>query len=135
MPQLKVSTYNTSIVLEVQVDTISPAPGLALADDNGGHDLLAELGLSLLDGGHDHVTDTGSRETVEAGTDTGDGDDVQVASTRVVAAVHHGATVRQKRIPLALRSFQSKHPRIKPLRPMNVFELGWVINLVNAGSR
>lgn len=91
-----VSTYNTSVVLEVQVDTVSPAPGLALADDNGGHNLLTELGLSLLDGGHNHVTDTGSRETVQTSTGTGDGNDVQVASTGVVAAVHHGATVRQK---------------------------------------
>lgn len=87
------STYNTSVVLEVQEDTVSPAPGLALADDNGGHDLLAELGLSLLDGGHDHVTDTGSGETVQAGTNTADGNDVQVASTGVVAAVHHSAAV------------------------------------------
>jgi hypothetical protein len=91
------STYNTSVVLEVQVDTVSPAPGLALADDNGGHNLLAELGLSLLDGGHDHVTDTGSGEAVQAGTNTADGNDVQVASTGVVAAVHHGAAVRVKR--------------------------------------
>lgn len=91
------STYNTSVVLEVQVDTVSPAPGLALADDNGGHDLLAELGLSLLDGGHDHVTNTGSGEAVQAGTNTADGNDVQVASTGVVAAVHHGAAIREKR--------------------------------------
>jgi hypothetical protein len=34
------------------------------------------------------VPDTGSGETVQAGTDTLDGDDVQVASTGVVAAVH-----------------------------------------------
>ncbi|RAH40310.1 uncharacterized protein BO95DRAFT_457487 [Aspergillus brunneoviolaceus CBS 621.78] len=86
-------TYNTSVVLEVEVDTISAAPGLALADDDGGHDLLTELRLSLLDGGHDHVTDTGSGETVQASTDTLDGDDVKVAGTGVVAAVHHGATV------------------------------------------
>lgn len=91
------STYNTSVVLEVEVDTVSPAPGLALADDNGGHDLLAQLGLTLLDGGHDHVTDTGSGQTVQTGTGTSDGNDVQVASTGVVAAVHHGATIRREK--------------------------------------
>lgn len=53
-------------------------------------DLLSQLGLSLLDGGDDHVTDTTSGETVQAGTDTLDGDDVQVASTGVVSAVHDG---------------------------------------------
>lgn len=87
---------NTGIVLEVQEDTVGAAPGLALTDDNGGHDLLAQLGLTLLDGGHDHVTDTSSGQTVQAGTGTGDGNDVQVASTGVVAAVHHGATNRRR---------------------------------------
>lgn len=95
-PEQRLITHHTSVVLEVQVDTVGATPGLALADDNGGHDLLAELGLSLLDGGHDHVTDTGSGETVEAGTDTSDGNDVQVAGTGVVAAVHHGATIRKE---------------------------------------
>ena len=96
------STYNASVVLEVKVDAIRPAPGLALANDNGGHDLFAEFGLSLLDGGHNHVTDTGSGETVKAGSNTSNGDDVQVASTGVITAVHYGTTVRQKRRPLAL---------------------------------
>lgn len=45
-------THNTSVVLEVQENTVGALPGLGLADDNGGVDLLAELGLSLLDGGH-----------------------------------------------------------------------------------
>lgn len=92
---------HTSIVLEVQVDTVGSSPGLALTDDNGGHDLLTELGLSLLDGGHDHVTDTGSGKTVQAGTNSLDRDDVQVTGTRVVAAVHHG-TARQTKGHLEL---------------------------------
>jgi hypothetical protein len=86
-------TYNTSVVLEVQEDTVGSLPGLGLSDDNGGVDLLSELGLALLDGGHDHVTDTSSRESVQAGTDTLDGDDVQVSGAGVVCAVHDGATV------------------------------------------
>ena len=56
-------------------------------------DLLAELGLALLDGGHDHVADTTSGESVEAGTDTLDGDDVEVTGTGVVGAVHDGTAV------------------------------------------
>lgn len=85
------ATHHTSIVLEVQVHAIRSPPGLALSDDNGGHDLLPELRLSLLDGRHDHVANTGSRQTVQARTDALDGDDVQVAGARVVAAVHDGS--------------------------------------------
>lgn len=86
------STYDTGVVLEVQEDTVETLPGLGLANDDGGVDLLAEFGLSLLDGGHDHVTDTTGRQSVEAGTDTLDGDDVKVTGTRVVGAVHDGTT-------------------------------------------
>lgn len=45
-------THNTSVVLKVQEDTVSALPGLGLADNDGGVDLLAELGLALLDGSH-----------------------------------------------------------------------------------
>jgi len=82
---------DTGVILEVEEDTVTSPPGLALADNDGGHDLLPELRLSLLDGGHDHVTGTTSGQAVKARTDTLDGDDVQVAGTRVVAAVHDGA--------------------------------------------
>ena len=88
-------TYDTGVVLEVQEDTVESLPGLGLADDNGGVDLLSQLRLSLLDGGHDHVTDTTSGQTVQAGTDTLDGDDVQVTGTGVVGAVHDGTTVHK----------------------------------------
>lgn len=84
---------NSCVVLEVQEDTVGAAPGLALANNDSGHNLLSEFGLSLLDSSHDHVSDTSGGKTVQAGTDTLHGDDVQVASTGVVAAVHHGATV------------------------------------------
>ncbi|KAF3397074.1 hypothetical protein DPV78_007658 [Talaromyces pinophilus] len=89
----KWTTYNTSIVLKVEEDTIGSSPGLALTDNNSGHNLLSQFGLSLLNSGHDHVANTGGGETVETGTGTGNGDDVQVASSGVVAAVHHGATI------------------------------------------
>lgn len=84
---------DTSVVLEVQEDTVGALPGLGLSDNDGRVDLLAELGLSLLDGGHDHVANTAGGQSVQAGTDTLDGDDVQVTGTRVVGAVHDGTTV------------------------------------------
>lgn len=83
-------TYDTSVVLEVQEDTVESLPGLGLSNDNGGVDLLSEFGLSLLDGGHDHVTDTTSGQSVQASTNTLDGDDVEVSGTGVVSAVHDG---------------------------------------------
>lgn len=89
----KSTTYNTSVVLEVKEDSVWSSPWLALTDNNSGHDLLSQLRLSLLNGGHNHVTNTSSGETVEAGTSTGDGNDVQVASSGVVAAIHHGAAI------------------------------------------
>lgn len=89
-------TYHTGVVLEVEVDTVCASPGLALADNDSGHDLLPELRLSLLDGGHDHVANTTSGETVEAGTNTLDGDDVKVTGTGVVGAVHDGTTVVER---------------------------------------
>ena len=89
-----VATYDTGVVLEVEEDTIEALPGLGLADDDGGVDLLAELRLALLDGGHDHVADTTSGETVETSTDTLDGDDVKVTGTGVVRAVHDGTAVK-----------------------------------------
>jgi hypothetical protein len=87
-------THHTGVVLEVEEDTVCAPPGLALADDDSGHDLLPELRLSLLDGGHDHVTDTGSGQTVKTCANALDGDDVEVTGAGVVAAVHDCAAVR-----------------------------------------
>lgn len=83
-------TYDTGVVLEVKEDTVEALPGLGLADNDGGVDLLSQLRLSLLDGSDNHVTDTTSGQTVQAGTDTLDGDDVEVTGTGVVSAVHDG---------------------------------------------
>jgi hypothetical protein len=44
----------------------------------------------LEDGGHNHVTDTTSGQSVQASTNTLDGDDVEVSGTGVVSAVHDG---------------------------------------------
>lgn len=81
---------DTGVVLEVEEDTVTTPPGLALANDDSGHDLLSELGLTLLDGSDNHVTGGGGRETVKTSTNAVDGNDEQVLGTRVVGAVHDG---------------------------------------------
>ena len=53
--------------------------------------LLAELGLALLDGGEDHVADTGSGEPVQVTLDAVHGNDVEVLGSAVVSAVHDGS--------------------------------------------
>lgn len=88
---------DAGVVLEVEEDAVRSPPWLALADNDGRHDLLPELRLSLLDRRHDHVSGATGGQAVETGTDALDGDDVQVAGTRVVAAVHDGADWQTKR--------------------------------------
>lgn len=53
--------------------------------------LLAELGLALLDGGEDHVADTGGGEPVQVTLDAVDSNDVEVLGPAVVGAVHDGS--------------------------------------------
>ena len=104
------------VVLEVEENSVSSPPRLPLSDDNGGHDLLPELGLTLLDGAiekenegllladnpfdkfccsslsdsrHDHVTGSGGGKPVQSGSTSDNGNDVDVLGTRVVSAVHN----------------------------------------------
>ena len=79
---------DTSVVFEVNEDTILSSPGFALTDNNGGGNLLSQFRFSLLDGSHDHVSDTGGRQAVQTTTNTAHGKDVQVLGTSVVSAVH-----------------------------------------------
>jgi hypothetical protein len=41
--------------------------------------LLSQLGLSLLDRGHNHITDTGCRQSVQSGANALDGYDVKIS--------------------------------------------------------
>lgn len=86
-------THHTSIILKVQINTIGSSPRFALAYNDSRHDLLTQLGLALLHGGHDHIADAGRGETVEACADALDRDDVQIAGAGVVAAVEDGSAV------------------------------------------
>lgn len=96
-------THHTSVILEVEVDTVGTSPRLALSDNHRRHDLLSELRLSLLHGSDDHVTSTGSGETVETSTGSNDSDDVDVTGTGVVAAVDHGST--SSSISISIRNY------------------------------
>lgn len=84
---------------EVHINSVLSAPGLPLADNDGGHNLFPEIGLSLLHGGHDHVAYAGRRQTVESALDSLDGDDVEVLGSRIVGAVHCGRHGETKRHP------------------------------------
>ena len=66
----------------------SPADRLALTDDHSLKHLLPKLGLTLLDGGKEHVTDGTSREAIELGTDASASDHVQILGSSVIGAVH-----------------------------------------------
>ena len=77
------------LTLEIKEMALSPADSLALADDDSLEHLLPELGLTLLDGGEEHVTDGTSGEAIELGTDASASDHIQVLGSRVISAVHH----------------------------------------------
>ena len=49
--------------------------------------LLSQFGLTLLDGGNDHVTGSSSRESVKTTLDTTDGNDVKVLKESCVRRV------------------------------------------------
>jgi hypothetical protein len=118
-PQKGNQTYNTSVVLEVQENTVGSSPWLWLSDDNSWHDLLSQLRLSLLDGSHNHISDTPSWQTVKTRTDTLNGNDVEISGSAVVAAVHDGTTVnllvsqaafdKPFRLGFAVRSLRNVH--------------------------
>lgn len=82
---------DTGVVLEVQVGTILSSPWSSLSDNDGWHNLLSQFRLTLLDGGHDHVTGGSSGQSVQSSTETLDSKNVKVSGTRVVATVDDGA--------------------------------------------
>ena len=87
---------DAGVVFEVEDDTVLTAPRLTLANDDARHNLLAEVGVTLLDGAHGDITDSGSGETVEAATVAPGGDEVEVLSTSVVTAVDDGTDGKSK---------------------------------------
>jgi len=82
------ATRETKLTFEVEEVTFSSANWLALADNDGWHDLLSELGLTLLDTSEEHISDRASWEAVKSGADASAGNHEQVLSSSVVCAVH-----------------------------------------------
>lgn len=78
---------NTSVILEVDESALSSSPRLSLSDDNGLKNLLSQLRLTLLDGNHHHISNSGAGQTVESSTNTLDGDDIKVLTTTVIGTV------------------------------------------------
>ena len=81
---------HAGVVLKVDEAAVHTPPRLALADDDCGVDLLAQLGLALLAGGEHHVADARGGEAVEAALDVLDGDEGEGLGACVVGAVDGG---------------------------------------------
>jgi hypothetical protein len=91
---------------------LSP-PCLTLPDDYAREHLLTQLGLSALDGGHEHVTDTGGGQAIEPTLDAAHGDNLQRLGARVIGAVDGrriGQTQRQA-VLVTLRTSTSYEDR------------------------
>ena len=94
-------TYHPRIVLERDPHPVWPPPRFALSNHDGWHDLFPQLGLSFLDRHENHITDTGSRETIETGTDAFDGDDVEGTGAGVVSTIDTGSPVQDNELVAA----------------------------------
>lgn len=78
------------VVLKAEEDAVLAPVELALADDDGRHDLLTEVRLTLLDSANEEVAEGARGQSVEGTTDAVHGNDVQVLGTGVVRAIHDG---------------------------------------------
>ena len=87
---------DSSVVLEVDESALSSSPRLSLSDEDSLQNLLSELRLTLLDGNHHHITNSGTRQTVKSGTDALDGNNEQVLTTRVISAVDESTNLETK---------------------------------------
>lgn len=79
---------DASIVFKVDEHTILPPVWFPLPNDDSRHDFLPQLGLALLDCGHNHVTSACSWESVQPTLDAIDGYHVEVLGSCVVGAVN-----------------------------------------------
>jgi len=78
---------HTSVVFEVEVMSFASAECLSLSDEDGGHDLLTEIGLTLSHGGEEHVANGAAGEAVQAAAGRGHGDHEQSLCTGVICTV------------------------------------------------
>lgn len=66
------------VILKVEDHAVLPSVGFPLSHHDSSHHLLSKFWLSFLDCDNSHITNSGSRQSVEASTDAMDGDDIQV---------------------------------------------------------
>lgn len=62
--------YNAGVVLKINKNAVLPAEWFALPDHDCRHYLLTKFGLTLLHGGHYHVTGASSWQSVQATANT-----------------------------------------------------------------
>ena len=76
------------LTFEVKEVTFPSADRLALANDDRRNDLLPQLGLALLDGCEEQITDRAGWVPVKTSASVSARDHVQVFGSGVVCAVH-----------------------------------------------
>ena len=89
------------LTLEVKLIAFAPSVALALPDDDSRQDLFTEFRLALLDRSEEQLADGTRRQSVLAGADHGDGNDVEVLGASVVSTVHdakRGDTCRDSQL-------------------------------------
>jgi len=79
--------YHPRIVLKVQEHPVFPANDFPLPNHDRRHYFFPQLGLSLLDGAHNHVTAASGRQTIQSTLDAMHRDDVQVLSASVICTI------------------------------------------------
>ena len=78
---------HTRIVLKVNESSFPSSPRLSLSNYDGLQNLLPELGLTLLNRNHHHISNRRTGQTIQPGTDSLDGDDIKVFTTAVVGTI------------------------------------------------
>lgn len=89
------------VTFKVHEDTVLSAPWLTLTNDDSRQNLFPQIWLSLLHGGHHHVSDASWRKTVKSTLDPLNGNDVQIFRTGVVSTIHrrsHWKTQRHAKL-------------------------------------
>ena len=101
---------DSCVILEVEEVAFSSTDGLALADNDGSQDLLPQLGLTLLYGSEEHVTNRGGRHAGHTGTNTSHSEHIDVLGACVISTVHYGGnwqTVRDLEFDAGTNSLSS----------------------------
>ena len=69
--------------------SFTSAESLSLSDEDCGHDLLTEIGLTLPDRSEEHVTNRAAGEAVQAATCSGHGNNEKGLGAGVISAVNN----------------------------------------------